>query len=110
MVRLFIASCSFAVCLSGCGPVLPVLQHNGIGTTDETEVVRSTAYQFGVNSSDVVIVGNIQRETMPTGQELMYNVKVAGKPYRCYMKTILMGHDKPVCAKPGDPLNISNKN
>jgi hypothetical protein len=93
--------------LTGCGSVL---QHNGIGTTDETEIIRSTAYQFGVNPSDVAIIGNVQRETMPTGQELMYNVKVAGKPYRCFMKTILMGHDKPICAKPGDPLNVSGKN
>ncbi|WP_374258334.1 hypothetical protein [Aquabacterium sp.] len=92
-----------AYSLSGCQAAL---QHNGVGTTSDEEIIKATAYQYGVDPSKVALTDAVQRKTLPSGQEILYNVKISGKAYRCYMKTILFGHDKPVCAKPGEPLNI----
>ena len=92
-----------ALTLEGCQMVL---QQSGMGVTSNTDVVKATAYQFGTEDANVLLVGDIQRKALPSGQELLYNVKIGNRPYRCFMKTKLIGHDKPICAKKGEPLNI----
>ena len=92
-----------ALTLGGCQMAM---QQSGIGVTNDAEVIKATAYQFGVEDMNVTLDGDIQRKPLPSGQELLYNVKISNRPYRCFMKTKLIGHDKPICAKKGEPLNI----
>ena len=69
------------------------MQQSGVGVTSDAEVVKATAYQFGVADADVVLDGDIQRKALNSGQELLYNVKINKSPYRCFMKTKLIEND-----------------
>ena len=82
------------------------MQQSGLGVINDAEVINATASQFGVTDAEVKLDGEIQRTALPSGQELMYGVKINKLVYRCYMKTKLIGHGKPICAKKGEPLNI----
>lgn len=82
------------------------MQQTGLGVTSDAEVISATASQFGVADAEVKFDGDIQRTALPSGQELMYGVKINRIQYRCFMKTKLIGHGKPICAKKGEPLNI----
>ena len=40
------------------------------------------------------------------GTRIFYSAKVNGKDFRCYLGSSIIGDTLPICAKPGDPLNV----
>lgn len=104
-IFLLTACAAATAAMTGCAAVPYALNAAGVGQSDDTKVVAATAKQFGVEPISVVLSG-VKREQTLAGTKIFYDASIGRKSFRCYMGTSVTGDTLPICAKPGEPLNV----